>query len=317
MKMKLTFLLMFFLLLYSIPVHGEKQNFEIVTTTAFLGDVVKGIVGDQASVNAILLGDADPHNYEPTPSDIQKLSTADVIISTGIQELDEWLVSFINDNPDYKGKLFSIDADKYLKTDPLLNTINPHYWLSPKIMRNVSQEIFDHLNSVGTFESTTFQTYLDSLDLLIANINESRQILEGTKAVIDHPAFFYFLELLGIDRRGVIEEKEGVDPSPAHIQELVNMMKKENISLIIASKAQSGSDVIDLAARTGAKVSYLSVNPSQVDGESYIGMIKTNIESLEHPETPETPQDNLPFPFEVTVGVMFLIVLLQRRRIKQ
>lgn len=314
--MKVTFLLLGFLLLYSIPVHGEKQNFEIVTTTAFLGDVVKGIVGDQASVDAILLGDADPHNYEPTPSDIQKLSTADVIISTGIEELDEWLVSFINDNPDYRDKLYSIDADKYLRTDPLLNTINPHYWLSPKIMRNVSQEIFDHLNSVIALDSSSYQSYLDSLDLLIADINASRQVLGGTKAIIDHPAFFYFLELLGIDRRGVIEEKEGVDPSPAHIQELVDMMKEENISLIIASKAQSSSDVIDLAARTGAKVSYLSVNPSQVDGKSYISLTRNNIDSIEHPETPETPQNKLPFPFATTTAVMFLIGILQRRRVK-
>jgi ABC-type Zn uptake system ZnuABC Zn-binding protein ZnuA len=46
--------------------------------------------GDRVAVDTLVPASADPHDFEPKPSDAQAIAEADVVLQSG-GDLDEWL----------------------------------------------------------------------------------------------------------------------------------------------------------------------------------------------------------------------------------
>ena len=62
----------------------------VVVTTSQAADLVRNVAGERADVTQILAANADPHEYEPRPSDAEALANADLIVRSG-GDVDEWL----------------------------------------------------------------------------------------------------------------------------------------------------------------------------------------------------------------------------------
>ena len=62
----------------------------MVATTSQAADLARNVVGDHGEVIQILAANADPHDYEPQPSDAEALADADLIVRSG-GDVDEWL----------------------------------------------------------------------------------------------------------------------------------------------------------------------------------------------------------------------------------
>ena len=63
----------------------------VVATTTILGDLVKGIVGDDATVTVLLPVGADPHDYQPSSRDGVTIREADLVVANGLA-LEESLI---------------------------------------------------------------------------------------------------------------------------------------------------------------------------------------------------------------------------------
>lgn len=66
----------------------------VVATTTILGDLVKGIVGDDATVTVLLPVGADPHDYQPSSRDGVIIREADLVVANGLA-LEESLLSVL------------------------------------------------------------------------------------------------------------------------------------------------------------------------------------------------------------------------------
>src|SRR5258708_7268411 len=62
----------------------------VVATTTQVGDMTRAVAGSRVSVKQILPPNADPHEYEPRPSDAQALAGAKLVIRSG-GDVDGWL----------------------------------------------------------------------------------------------------------------------------------------------------------------------------------------------------------------------------------
>ena len=58
--------------------------------TTQVADLARNVAGDRAEVTQILAANADPHDYEPRPSDAEALADADLIVRSG-GDVDAWL----------------------------------------------------------------------------------------------------------------------------------------------------------------------------------------------------------------------------------
>src|SRR3712207_3928150 len=62
----------------------------VVATTQHVADFAREVGGDRVDVVALAPANADPHDFEPRPSDARAVAEADVVLRSG-GEVDEWL----------------------------------------------------------------------------------------------------------------------------------------------------------------------------------------------------------------------------------
>ena len=74
----------------SLSIFGCQDNkpkddkFHIVTTTSMVTDLVKNIGGDKVVVVGLMGAGVDPHLYKASEGDVSKLSSADMILYSGL-----------------------------------------------------------------------------------------------------------------------------------------------------------------------------------------------------------------------------------------
>ncbi|MCA2215984.1 metal ABC transporter substrate-binding protein [Jidongwangia harbinensis] len=61
----------------------------VVATTPEIADLTRNIGGPDVAVTQIIKPNVDPHDYEPTPADIQAIATARIVVKNGVG-LEEW-----------------------------------------------------------------------------------------------------------------------------------------------------------------------------------------------------------------------------------
>jgi ABC-type Zn uptake system ZnuABC Zn-binding protein ZnuA len=77
--------------------------------------------------------------------------------------------------------------------------------------------------------------------------------LQSTAIVTYHKNWVYFLKTFGLEEAGTVEPKPGIPPSPRHVIELIDMMKKRDIKIILAASYFDKQKVRTIAERVNAE----------------------------------------------------------------
>jgi ABC-type Zn uptake system ZnuABC Zn-binding protein ZnuA len=100
------------------------------------------------------------------------------------------------------------------------------------------------------------------------------------KIVSYHADLVYLAARYGLVQVGTIEVKPGVPATPAHVEELLATMKRENVKLIVQEVAYDPGLARRLASRTGARIARISTLAGGLGPEGYIDSIQANLEAL-------------------------------------
>jgi zinc/manganese transport system substrate-binding protein len=90
--------------------------------------------------------------------------------------------------------------------------------------------------------------------------------LQGKKLVAYHKYFEYLAADFGFQIIGYLEPKPGIPPSAAHIEGLIETMKKEKPAAILVTPAYGMQEAESLSAKTGVKVIVLPHDVGSMDG---------------------------------------------------
>lgn len=77
-------------------------------------------------------------------------------------------------------------------------------------------------------------------------------VFRGKKIVSYHKNWIYFKQLFGIEVIGYVEPKPGIPPSPRHVEELVQDMKKNRVKVLLAANYFSEQKVREICRKVGA-----------------------------------------------------------------
>jgi zinc/manganese transport system substrate-binding protein len=77
--------------------------------------------------------------------------------------------------------------------------------------------------------------------------------LRGTPIVTYHKNWVYFVSLFGLEEAGTVEPRPGIPPTPKHVTSLINLMRKNNIGIILAANYFDEQKIKTVASRTNAE----------------------------------------------------------------
>ncbi len=104
---------------------GERGRLRVVATTTQVADLAANVGGDRVRVTSLLKPGIDPHDYEPSPADIDAIAHADLVLENGVG-LEAWLSDTI-DSSGFDGpvvdtrQLQALDAEVQRQVDSLAN----------------------------------------------------------------------------------------------------------------------------------------------------------------------------------------------------
>ncbi|MDL1891444.1 zinc ABC transporter substrate-binding protein [Sphingobacteriales bacterium CHB3] len=265
----------------------------VVTTLPDLADFARQIGGDKVTVDHIVRGDQNPHFVEVKPSYMMKLKSADVFLMIGM-ELEMWAPQIIDGSRNARLDVVNLSKSIHKlevpdKVDASQGDVhrygNPHYWLDPRNIRAIVNEIVASLIKSSPADEQFFRTnaeaFLKKLDTKITEWEDAMRPLKGAKLITFHKSWSYFAAWLGLDVVDQVEPKPGIQPSPGHTAQLIQKVRAGNIKAIVVEPFYDASAPQQIARSTSATVLRLPTSVGGVDeARDYISMMDYNIRTL-------------------------------------
>ena len=261
----------------SMSKKDEAADGELTVVTSFYPMYIAALnITEGADINLNNLSEPQTgclHDYQLTTEDMKLLSKADVFIING-GGMEEFLDDVISNYPNLK----VVDASQGIeKVED-----NAHMWMSVndymKQVDNIAKGLSGIDNANADIYNNNAAIYNSKLEQIRREIPESYQ---GSKVVLFSEAYEYLARDYGMEVESVLDLDEEKNISAKEVSETVDVIKQNNIPLIIAER-QYGEKMAQLVKNdTGVKVVYLdTIIRGNYDKDSYINAMRSNIELL-------------------------------------
>ena len=281
---------------------NENSKLQVVASATFLYEFSQNIGKEMIDVTLLVPMGADPHDWEPTIRDTERLQKADMIIVNGIG-YEHWLNSLelsdiagiLVDTSNGISTLDSANHDEEKHDDHAKEdghdvedkhnhgVLDPHIWLNPVFAQLQVKNIANALSNSDPTNKNYYQSnaaiYNQKLNLLDTKI---RTELSGCKTdfITFHDAFSYFSEEYGLTQHTIISSTDSHgDVTPKTLEHIISLARELNIKVIFAEENTSTKTSQVIAHEIGGKVLVLS--PLEiVSDETYVEKMTQNLESL-------------------------------------
>jgi zinc transport system substrate-binding protein len=252
-------------------------------------DFANNVGGSRIDLLLLVPETDDVHSFEPRPSSIQNVATANVLIYSGAG-LEPWIPQIVAaaDNP----RLIVVDSSQGIPLLPVPprfqkdnRAFDPHIWLDPVLAKQQVMNILQGLIRAdpadqGYFTSNA-QAYTAKLDNLNSEILQATSNVKTRYFITFHEAFAYFAKkynLTQIPITGPFEE----EPSPSDIQTVITAIQQNHLCYVGYESLENPSVSQSVASQTHATL--VLMDPieglSQADqavGKTYLIKMQDNL----------------------------------------
>lgn len=208
---------------------------------------VKKVTGELADINVVIPEGYSPANYQPSPKEIQNISSGEVYFSIGVESEKSFILPKLEDlNKEIefidlqkkvmeKYEALHIDEDDNDHDhDHEEGEIDPHIWLSPKRVVTIVEVVRDYMienDEVNKEEyNENAKKYIQELNKLNEDLVDTFKELETKAFIIYHPAFSYFASDYGLQM--VTIEEDGKEATAKRIQKVVDFAIENDIKVV-------------------------------------------------------------------------------------
>jgi zinc/manganese transport system substrate-binding protein len=267
----------------------------VVASTNVWGSVASAVVGDHASVKAIISNPADdPHSYEATPSDAASIADASLVVYNG-GGYDHWVDDVL------AGHQGVAAVDAYSLLPPSVpQPANVHVFYDLETAKAVANQIADKLSQTDAGHADDYKAnaarFADQTDIIATAERAIGSAHPGASVVATEPVAHYLLTNSGIVDKtpeGFTKAIEGdSDPSPADLAAVLDLLKTRQVSALVYN-SQTQTDVtkqIEDAANQ-ASVPIITVTETLPAGIDYLTWQRQAVDHLAS-QLDKAPQAN-------------------------
>ena len=258
---------------------------QVVATIFTLADMVEQIGGTEVEVATLLPPGANPHTFEPNPSQVRALARAQVLVEVGAG-LDGWITKL---RPAGSERLLTVTITAGV---PLLSGSevqesgggDPHVWLDPLLVRDhIVPAIAAALIQADAAHRAAYEAaavrYQSALTQLDADLRAAFAPLPQHTFITFHSAWTYFARRYGLEEAGVVERFPGKEPSAQEIAALVQKARAAQVRALLI-EPQFGSRLAQqIATEFGGHV--VTVDPLGGPGiagrNHYLDLMRYNL----------------------------------------
>lgn len=227
----------------------------VATTIAPLGDFIAAVGGDKVDVTVLVPPGAEPHTYEPAPSQMKDVAKADLYIMNGAG-LEFWMGKVLGVNE----HMLIVDSSRGVD---LINEsggeTDPHIWIS---LRNAALQVNNICTGLiqvdpanGDYYSKNRDDYLQELKALDEELNHTLAAKASKIFIVHHPAWTYFARDYNLVQVPLLENEK--EPGPKYLGSIIDLAKGNNITVVFVEPQYNPKSAEVIAREMKASVEVL------------------------------------------------------------
>ena len=265
-------------------------KFKVVTTFTIIQDMAQNIAGDAATVESITKPGAEIHDYEPTPKDIVKAQSADLVLWNGLN-LERWFEKFFQNVKDKPAVVVTEGIEPMsINEGPYTGNPNPHAWMSPS---NALIYIENIKNALVKYDPQNKETYEKNAALYAQKIKELDKPLREKLAqvpeaqrwlVTSEGAFSYLTRDYGFKEAYLWPINAEQQGTPQQVRKVIETVKANNIPVVFSESTISPKPAKQVAKETGAKYGGVLYDDSLSNKKgpvpTYVDLLNTTVSTI-------------------------------------
>ncbi|WP_439496193.1 metal ABC transporter substrate-binding protein [Bosea sp. (in: a-proteobacteria)] len=262
----------------------------VVTTFTVIQDIAQNVAGTAAIVESITKPGAEIHDYQPTPLDVVKAQSADLVLWNGMN-LERWFERFFENVKDVKSAVVTEGiAPMGIKEGPYEGKPNPHAWMSTASALTYVENIRKALSEADPANAETYaknaKAYSEEIKAIdaplrtrLAKVPEDKRWLVSSEGAFSYLTRDYgwreaYLWPINADEQG----------TPQQVRRLIDLVRKNKVPAVFSESTISDKAAKQVARETGAQyggVLYVdSLSAENGPVPTYLKLLEVTVDTI-------------------------------------
>jgi len=278
---------------------GAQAALSVFATVPEWGALATELGGDKVKVYVATNALQDPHHVEARPSLIARMRSADLVVATGAELEVGWLPLVTQQagnprvqpgRPGYFEATSAVPlAGKPVRLDRAEGDVHPqgdpHIQTDARNIGRVAPLLSAKLAELDPSNAAYYQARLKSFDqrwsAALARWQQKAAPLKGVPVVVQHKAFTYLIDWLGMKEVAALEPKPGIEPTTAHLAEVLEILQKTPAKMVLRAAYQGDRPSQWIAERAKLKAVVLPFTVGGTEGaKDLFGLFDDTIDRL-------------------------------------
>lgn len=238
---------------------AQPKKLRVVTTFTVIQDIAQNVAGEAAAVESITKPGAEIHDYQPTPLDVVKAQSADLVLWNGMN-LERWFERFFENVKSVKSAVVTDGIEPMgIKEGPYEGKPNPHAWMSTKnaliYVENIRKAMADADPANAETYARNAKAYSEKLRAVDAPLRARLDKVPADKRwlVSSEGAFSYLARDYGWREAYLWPINADQQGTPQQVRRLIDLVRKNKIPALFSESTISDKPAIQVARETGAR----------------------------------------------------------------
>nr|WP_328805296.1 metal ABC transporter substrate-binding protein [Spirabiliibacterium falconis] len=268
----------------------QAKELKVLTTFTIIQDIAQNVAGDKAKVESITKPGAEIHDYQPTPKDIVKAQSADLVLYNGMN-LERWFERFLSNVKNVPSVVVTEGIEPLsIYEGPYTGKPNPHAWMSTQNALIYIDNIEKALSKYDPENAQTYrqnaQAYAEKVKAMDAPLREQLAKVPENKRylVTSEGAFSYLAKDYGFNELYLWPINADEEGTPQQVRHLIEQVRTHHIPVVFSESTVSDKPAKQVAKESGAKyggvlyVDSLSAKDGPVP--TYLDLLNTTVSTI-------------------------------------
>lgn len=233
------------------------------------GALARELAGEKTSIHIATTAQQNAHRIDARPSLIARVRNADLVVCNGADLEAGWLPVLLQQSGNARiqpGTDGYFEAARFVDRLEIPQSVdraqgdvhpggNPHVHTDPRNIARVAEALGERLARIdasnAAMHRSRTQAFLGRWREALARWEKLAVPLKGVPVVVYHRDWSYFIAWAGMREAGSLEPKPGLPPTPAHLGELVERMRRQPAKAVLLAAYNDPRPGEFLSQRTG------------------------------------------------------------------
>lgn len=276
---------------------SAEEKLRVMASFYTMADFAEKIGGDRADITCMVPTGTEPHDWEPSTTDITGLERADVFIYNGAG-MEHWAED-VTESLENKEllvveasqgvELHAEEAHDHEGHSHSHGGYDPHVWLDPhnaKLeMENIKNAFVQADPDNGAYYEANYDKWAKAAEELDRKYREALADFAGRQVVTAHEAYGYLCSAYGLEQVGIDGLSPDQEPNPKRMADIIDFVRENQIRAVFFEELSGSKTAETVAAETGIRLLALSplegLSGEELEaGEDYFSVMEKNLEQL-------------------------------------